>query len=131
MLFLEVVILAKKSVKSTKVSPKKKKITKKAKKTNNTREVSIKISILKRVPEGSVFILADGRKLSDLKGLAFALGDMADDVFWHHVNDARNDFANWVEGVFKDKSLAGELNNIKDKVNTQVAILKHIVNKIK
>ena len=125
----EVVLLAKKAVKK-KNTPKNKTVKKKKKKPKKTRQVSIKISIIKAVPEKDAFILADGRKLKDLRELAFALGDMGDEIFWHHVNDARNDFANWVEGAFDDKKLAGNLNKIKDKISTQIAILKHIVDKL-
>ena len=37
--------------------------------------------------------------------LADALRDMSDDLFSHHVNDARNDFANWVHHVFEEPDL--------------------------
>ena len=114
---------------------KKKKVTKKKKisKVNGPKKIesiSIEISILKKAPKKNEFVLADGRKLKDLKELALVLGDMADDVFWHHVNDARNDFASWVDAVFEDKELAENLNKIKDKFNTQLEILKHIVKKL-
>ncbi len=120
--------MAKKVVKKKKVLKKKK--TFKEKKPKKIECVSIEISILKKAPKKNEFVLADGRKLNDLKELAFALGDMADDVFWHHVNDARNDFASWVDCVFEDKELAEELNKVKDKFNTQLEILKHIVKKL-
>jgi hypothetical protein len=108
-----------------------KKVKKKAtKKKKPVKGVKIQITILKNVPKNKEFVLADGRKLKDLKELAFALGDMADDVFWHHVNDAKNDFSNWVNSVIKDKELSEELTKIKDKVNAQITVLKHIVKKI-
>jgi len=72
----------------------------------------------------------DGSKLRDLRDLAFALGTMADDVFWHHANDARNDFANWINDVIKDKELANRIKGIKDRVGTQISILSHLVKKI-
>lgn len=118
--------MAKKSTK--KESFQKKKVSKK--KAKSIEGVTIKISILKKVPDKNAFILADGRKLKDLKELAFSLGDMADDVFWHHVNEARNDFASWVNEVIKDNELSEELKKVKDKFNTQVTVLKHIVKKL-
>lgn len=93
-------------------------------------EYKIEIKILKKAPEDKEFVLVDGRKLKDIKELAFALGDMADNVFWHHVNDARNDFVNWVTDVIDDKELAESLKNARDRVNAQITVLKHIVNKL-
>jgi hypothetical protein len=90
----------------------------------------IEITLLRKAPEDKEFDLIDGRKIKDIKELAYALGDMADNVFWHHVNDARNDFVNWVQDVFEEKQLAEELSKTRDKVNAQVTILKHIVNKL-
>ena len=114
---------------STKKTPKKK-TSKKKKKPTAVKGVSIEISILRKAPKNKEFFLADGRKLRNLKELAFSLGDMADDVFWHHVNDVKNDFADWVDGVFKEKELAEELKEIRDKLNVERAILRHIVKKI-
>ena len=59
-----------------------------------------------------------------------AVGDMADDVFWHHVNEAKNDFACWIDDSIKDKELAKEMHNIKNKIESEIVILRHIVSKI-
>ncbi|MCK5140524.1 MAG: hypothetical protein KAK00_07765 [Nanoarchaeota archaeon] len=111
---------------------KKKEVSKKKKKASKPpiSGIKIEITVLKRAPEKRAFILADGRKLKDLRELAFALEDMADEVFWHHVNDTKNDFVNWVEDVFKDKELAESIKNVRDRFNTQLAVLRHIVRKI-
>lgn len=104
--------------------------TTKQKTRKNPSLIGIQLTILRKVPEKKEFVLKDGRKLRDIRELAFALGDMADDVFWHHVNDARNDFVNWVKDVFKDEELSEELKKVRDKFNTQLTVLKHIVKKI-
>jgi hypothetical protein len=103
----------------------------KPKKSKSGAQYKIEISILKKAPEDKEFVLVDGRKIRDVKELAFALGEMGDNIFWHHVNDARNDFVSWINDVFDDKELAESLKNARDRVNAQITILKHIVNKIK
>jgi hypothetical protein len=110
--------------------PKKiKKSPKKKKEKVQSRGIAI-ISFLKKAPAEKEFILIDGRRLKDIKELAFALGDMADNVFWHHVNDARNDFVNWVNDVFEDKELAESMKNARDRISAQITVLKHMVNKL-
>lgn len=108
----------------------KRKASKKGKKSRPLEGVKIEITVLKKAPESKEFILATGQKLEDLRELAFALGEMADDVFWHHVNEAKNDFACWIDSVFKDNELAEEMRKMRDKINAQLAVLKHIVRKI-
>jgi hypothetical protein len=109
------------------------------KKTNTKKEkqpinpagsVKIEITLLKPVQEKNEFILANGKKIKDVRELAFALTDMADEIFWHHVNSAKNDFASWVADIYKDEELANSLKSVKDKFNTQLTIFKHIVKKI-
>lgn len=100
------------------------------KKTKIKKRSKLKITFIMNAPKGREFVLKDGTRLRSLKELAFALGDMADEVFWHHVNEAGNDFANWVDGVFKDKELSDTLRGVKDKVHAQLGVLKHIVKKI-
>ncbi len=95
------------------------------KKAKNGKSILIKIA-----PPKFEFVLVDGRKLKDVRELAFALADMADDVFWHHASDAKNDFSNWINDVLKDKELADALKLVKGKLNTQLAILKHLVKHI-
>ncbi len=102
---------------------------KKTKRKPKKNEIKVEL-IIRKVPKSKQFVLADGRKLSDIKELAFALGDMADEVFWHHVNEFKNDFACWLEDSLDEKKLAAEIASIKDKINSQIIVLKHIVNRI-
>ena len=75
------------------------------------------------------FYLCDGSVIRDMKELAFSLEKMPDDVFSHHVNDHKNDFANWIALVFEEHELAEKLNSSKDRVAYQLEILKHLVNR--
>jgi hypothetical protein len=63
-------------------------------------------------PEKS-FWMSDGRTLKNLKDLKEALETMSQEVWNSHVNSEKNDFANWVEGVFGEKQLGLSLRKVK------------------
>lgn len=94
-------------------------------------DTALAIEIIKTAPKNREFYLVDGRKLKDLRELALSLGDLPDQAFWHHVNDARNDFANWIEEIFEEKELARTLRATRSKLDSQIAILRHLVSKIR
>ncbi len=52
------------------------------------------------------FHLEGGVVLTSLRDLSSALATMPPEVWAHHVTGERNDFANWIEHVFKDPKLA-------------------------
>ncbi len=93
-------------------------------------EVTITKKILGKTPEKYNFHLHDGRKLKSVYELIDELETMTDEAFRQYVTDVDNHFANWVEGVFGEKSLADELRHIKNRVDTQRAILKHLVKEL-
>jgi len=53
---------------------------------------------------------------------------MNDWVFNHHVNNSRNDFANWVNDILEEKTLAEDLKSLKNIRDMELAIFKYIVN---
>jgi len=63
------------------------------------------------VPMEHVFVLNDGRRLKNLNELVVMLQDMNDSIFSHHVNDSKNDFANWVRDVIKEKDMADSISS--------------------
>ncbi len=83
-----------------------------------------------KAPVEKHFVLQDGRKLESLYQLVDELETMGEETFRHHVNDLRNDFANWVRDVFESPSLAGEMQNIRDRIDTQRAIMKHLLREV-
>jgi len=89
--------------------------------------------IISNVPEDKAFWLADGHKLMSLKELRNALTTIPSDVFNHHVNDQRNDFANWTKDVVRDSDLSDELRKTRTqhltllKVNARIRELESIV----
>ena len=77
---------------------------------------------LVKVPEECIFWCRDGRTFRDLKELAEGLAAMSDDTFFHHVNQEKNDFSNWVRDVIDDNELATSLAQTasKDEAATYV-----------
>ena len=63
-------------------------------------------------PEKS-FWLCDGRSLKSLNELAKALETMDDGVWEYHVTVDKNDFANWIEDVFGEKTLGSSIRKAK------------------
>lgn len=68
----------------------------------------------KELDPSEYFRLCSGEFLKSLKELQQALGDMNQEVFQHHVNSERNDFVNWIKGVFNDEVLAAQLMKASD-----------------
>lgn len=93
-------------------------------------KVTIRKQILGQAPEEKTFVLHDGRKLKTVYELIDELETMDDGVFREYVCDLRNDFANWINDVFSEVSLAGELRKIHTRIDTQRAILKHVVREL-
>jgi len=90
-----------------------------------------KNKLLKRAPAKKEFVLVDGKVLKDVFQLIDALEKMGDDVFNHHVNEARNDFSNWIRDVFDDHELADMLSQPMDKMKAELVILRRVVDKLK
>ncbi|MCG2695406.1 hypothetical protein L6248_00515 [Candidatus Parcubacteria bacterium] len=69
----------------------------------------------------------DNRALRNLEDLVQALKEMNDDVFCHHANKEKNDFANWIKDVLKDIELARAVKRLK----TRQTMIKKIENRLK
>lgn len=72
------------------------------------------------------FYFAGGKSAKDLHELVNALKEIHDEEFSFHVNAGKNDFANWVEGVFNEKDLADEMRTVMEKKDTIDIIKKHL-----
>ena len=55
------------------------------------------------------FFVSNGHVLTQLSDLVLELGSIDEGTFSHHVNNQKNDFAQWVQDVLHDKVLAGKL----------------------
>lgn len=69
----------------------------------------------KTAPIGQEFRLRDGRRLDSLLDLRVALRTMPEDVFRHHVNATRNDFAAWARMALGEAQLADEMARITER----------------
>ncbi len=93
-------------------------------------EVIIRKKMLGEVPEEHHFVVADGRKLKNLLELSDALETMSEEIFRHHANEFKNDFSNWVKDVFYDHSLAEDISRAKNRLETQIAVLRRLVKEL-
>ena len=103
---------------------------KNSKSPNQTVEVIIRKKVLGEAPFEQHFVVADGRKLKNIIELADALETMTEDIFSHHVNEAKNDFSSWVKDVFYDHSLAEDISRAKNKLETQIVVLRRLVKEL-
>lgn len=117
----------KKAAKTVKKKTVKAKTAKKPGKAKPKIEVTIRKSVLGKAPEEHHFVLQDGRAVKTIYQLVDELETMSEEMFQHHVNEYKNDFANWIEHVFDEKHLADELRYIENRIDTQRAILKELV----
>jgi len=95
-----------------------------------TAEVWLKKEVYGEAPQEYHFVLKNGEKLKDLKDLLKALEKMPEDMFRHHVNNARNDFSAWINDVFKDNHLAEELKKLNTKIETEIALHRNLTEKM-
>lgn len=68
---------------------------------------------LKNASPEKCFWVCNGQILKNLQELAESLEKMSENIFRHHVNAMKNDFARWIEDVFGDKKLASEVKKAK------------------
>ncbi len=88
-----------------------------------------KEDIIQEAQEEEQFVVADGRKLGSIADLAYALDDMPNDIFNHHVNEEKNDFSNWVRDIFNENKLAEDIAKKKSQMEIQLSVMKHVLNK--
>ncbi len=67
------------------------------------------------IPVAYCFEVSGGEILSDLADLYYSLREMDNEKFTHHVNEGKNDFADWVEEVFRERELANKMRQVSAK----------------
>ena len=83
---------------------------------------------VKEIPEESYFRLNDGRSIGSIEELYDLIDHMDDNVFAHHVNRGKNDFANWIKYVFAKRSLAEDVNSVYTKQDMKRVLKDAIIN---
>ena len=82
---------------------------------------------LVEAPPEKRFWVNCGPILKDLRDLGDALASgISDAQFSHHVNAARNDFANWVEVVLDDAACSKALQRAKTRRAAQRVVKTHL-----
>jgi FtsZ-interacting cell division protein ZipA len=76
--------------------------------------------------DGECFWTRDGRILQNLEDLHLAFGTMDHEVFLHHVQKEKNDFADWVEHVLQDLDCAVALRKAEKLAQAQKITAAHI-----
>ncbi len=71
--------------------------------------------LIRNVPEDQVFRTADGKVARNLLELLDIIAVSPDEFFKAHINDERNDVAEWIEGTYKDHELAAKIRSINSK----------------
>ena len=70
---------------------------------------------MSQITEKEAFRLRNGEVLWSLKDLKDKLPTISEEDFVYHVSNPRNDFSNWIEGVFGKAELAKSIRRIKTK----------------
>ncbi|MGV8150805.1 MAG: hypothetical protein ACP5NV_03705 [Candidatus Woesearchaeota archaeon] len=73
------------------------------------------MSYLDNVLEENCFVLSNGAKIRNLDELSLAIKSSDNSVFYNHVGNGRNDFANWIRACVKHEELANTLMGISEK----------------
>jgi len=72
----------------------------------------------KEVTQEHIFHFRDGSQAHSVADLKEVLETMPMDEFNHHVDEFNNDFANWVEFIYKDDGLANDLRKVTSQKQT-------------
>lgn len=81
---------------------------------------------LQDVPPQHAFWLLGGKHIKNIVELGRELKQMNPDTFLHHVNENKNDFANWVEHCAKDHQLAILLRMTKSQERMAAIVERRI-----
>lgn len=72
------------------------------------------------------FWVNNGPILRSIIELAGAAKKLTPQQFAHHVNNAKNDFAKWVEDVIRDSELAKKLRQVKTREGLADAVTNRL-----
>jgi hypothetical protein len=72
------------------------------------------------------FRVHDGREIKNLKQYLKVLNDISDESFRKHVNEEKNDFANWIRHSIGDQELADQMDKTKEFDETKRLVEERI-----
>ena len=82
--------------------------------------------LLSNVPQDTAFRSYNGEMYWNLRDLAHALSSMDESTFTHHVNEAKNDFANWTRDSVGDHALATSLFETRNQATTAKRVAERV-----
>ena len=84
---------------------------------------------LERLPDDKAFWFCDGTVAYSLEEITEAIDRISDDQFRYHVNDEKNDIANWINHVINDPLLTAKLapNLSKDQFSEMIKERIHLI----
>ena len=88
--------------------------------------IEVGLKLLSDVKEGESFYTVNGQVLNNIRELAGLLETIQKDHFDHHVNEDKNDFAEWVQYSVGDKKLADRLRKAKKPEDMQQLISERL-----
>ncbi len=109
---------------ATKRRVKTKKVAKKSVAKKRTKKTSKKVMVC--VNGEQCFWTTDGTVISSLVELGESLENMTNEVFSYHVTKEKNDFADWVQYVIGDDSLASSLRKSRKPLTSHTVIIKRL-----
>ena len=78
------------------------------------------------------FVLHGGKTIKDLEELAQVLKTIDRKTFEYHVNDSKNDFANWIQYVFRSQKLSESIADLRyEELKTIIELIQRHVNELK
>tara|TARA_Y100000310_G_scaffold305506_1_gene345718 strand:- start:681 stop:989 length:309 start_codon:yes stop_codon:yes gene_type:complete len=74
------------------------------------------------IDEHSYFYAGNGNVLKNLDDLLKFLNSVNEETFFEHVNSDKNDLANWVRDVLKEKRLSNKLSKTRNRDDMAVFV---------
>ena len=82
--------------------------------------------VVKRLKPDKYFYLCNGKVIKNIKELTKAIKNMPEDVFYFHVDEGKNDFANWIIDIMEKKKLGEDIIKAKEKDKTELLLLRYL-----
>ncbi len=83
------------------------------------------------VAQGHEFIFCNHKKAHNLEEFKEIVENLEENEFCQHVNENKNDFANWITWAFRDETLGDKINNLKTKEEIVESINNSLMGKNK
>lgn len=80
---------------------------------------------LRDCDESQVFVCINGVRARNVKELVKLFEKLSDDDYRYHVTSEKNDFANWVQGVFQNGHLSANFRSARSKKEAFQYVKRH------